>query len=726
MTDDESLDYPIFYKQGGPNSLQGINNADTICIGFDYGCLFPNLDSVGKGKYFIKTRNFSHTSGNKLKNLTLVDYRWNEIFELPFDSTEYTIDDEMKIISLKYELLPFSQPIASSIVYNRDLVARRTVNISDYTTVTMNKPTVVNMYGTDLFDSEIIVDEDATLRLTDSVRIIAKRGDCRIIVRGSMTLGDGVVFEACDGATLELIFENNADLSVSNATFINCDLILPGKNLSFSNCHFIGTPFLADLSMYKPQNNTATLMNCDFVPNGKTIPEAIYIKHYPHYLVHGCSIDATGVGSFVSGIAIFNSGNNMGSQNISNNSVKGCMSGGVLMYASYGDITENVIEGNGQGVKLYNNCNIGQFMGNCQATTGTETQYIHDNGTYEVFMTANCVPETFMYNYISDDDNVPFVYHDITAYYVDPGITPRSDIDVSMNYWGSNFTPSTHLYTNQNLTGFVYLPYWVMGNCATIENTNASAMVSEADSLNAIGEYASAKSLYLQVVDDYPNTISAETALKTLLVLEEHTGNDYNALKAYYQTNSAIASDENLNHLASSLANKCNERMENYNEAIAWYEEVLTNPNTSFNDSIFAAIDLGDLYLKMDAGGEKGIGKLGQYRPESAIEHERQTEYALSLLPRRPIANKDCAENDPKLDISVPVSISISPNPTNDLVRIEGATVAEVQVYNTLGQLVKTIRNSNEVNLKDLPQGIYTVHVTNEEGNSVIRKVLKE
>ena len=70
--------------------------------------------------------------------------------------------------------------------------------------------------------------------------------------------------------------------------------------------------------------------------------------------------------------------------------------------------------------------------------------------------------------------------------------------------------------------------------------------------------------------------------------------------------------------------------------------------------------------------------------------------------------------------------VSIYPNPTNGLIRIEGATIAEVKVYNTLGQLVKTIRNSNEVNLKDLLQGIYTVRVTNEEGNSVIRKVLKE
>lgn len=47
-------------------------------------------------------------------------------------------------------------------------------------------------------------------------------------------------------------------------------------------------------------------------------------------------------------------------------------------------------------------------------------------------------------------------------------------------------------------------------------------------------------------------------------------------------------------------------------------------------------------------------------------------------------------------------------------------------VYNTLGQLVKAVRNSNEINLKGLPQGIYTLYVTNEDGNHVIRKVVKE
>ena len=76
------------------------------------------------------------------------------------------------------------------------------------------------------------------------------------------------------------------------------------------------------------------------------------------------------------------------------------------------------------------------------------------------------------------------------------------------------------------------------------------------------------------------------------------------------------------------------EKMENYDEAIAWYEDVLTDPKTSFNDSIFASIDLGDLYLKMEIDGEKGIcGKWKQYVPKTRLNYKKQTDYALSLLP---------------------------------------------------------------------------------------------
>ena len=68
--------------------------------------------------------------------------------------------------------------------------------------------------------------------------------------------------------------------------------------------------------------------------------------------------------------------------------------------------------------------------------------------------------------------------------------------------------------------------------------------------------------------------------------------------------------------------------------------------------------------------------------------------------------------------------ITLSPNPTSGLVRIEGATATEVRVYNAIGQLLKTAQNTNEVNLRGLPQGMYLLRITDEDGASATKKLV--
>ena len=77
-------------------------------------------------------------------------------------------------------------------------------------------------------------------------------------------------------------------------------------------------------------------------------------------------------------------------------------------------------------------------------------------------------------------------------------------------------------------------------------------------------------------------------------------------------------------------------------------------------------------------------------------------------------------------EIASQEKITISPNPTIGIVHIEGETVAEVRVYNTLGQLVKTVKNTNEVDLKGLPKGIYTLRIACENGPDLSKKVVLE
>ena len=71
-------------------------------------------------------------------------------------------------------------------------------------------------------------------------------------------------------------------------------------------------------------------------------------------------------------------------------------------------------------------------------------------------------------------------------------------------------------------------------------------------------------------------------------------------------------------------------------------------------------------------------------------------------------------------------SSKLHPNPTTGIVRIEGEKASEVQVFNALGQLVKTVQNTNEVSLEGLPQGVYLLRVTLEDGKTFSDKVVKE
>ena len=69
--------------------------------------------------------------------------------------------------------------------------------------------------------------------------------------------------------------------------------------------------------------------------------------------------------------------------------------------------------------------------------------------------------------------------------------------------------------------------------------------------------------------------------------------------------------------------------------------------------------------------------------------------------------------------------ISVYPNPAMEIVTIDGVEAAEVQVYNGLGQMVKTVQGSNEINVSGLPAGIYSIRVTMNDGNLFLNKIIK-
>jgi hypothetical protein len=68
-------------------------------------------------------------------------------------------------------------------------------------------------------------------------------------------------------------------------------------------------------------------------------------------------------------------------------------------------------------------------------------------------------------------------------------------------------------------------------------------------------------------------------------------------------------------------------------------------------------------------------------------------------------------------------AVTCSPNPANDYVYINGIELAEVQVYNTFGQLVKTVQNANEINVSDLMEGMYLLRITAADGKCYTNRV---
>ena len=70
-----------------------------------------------------------------------------------------------------------------------------------------------------------------------------------------------------------------------------------------------------------------------------------------------------------------------------------------------------------------------------------------------------------------------------------------------------------------------------------------------------------------------------------------------------------------------------------------------------------------------------------------------------------------------------PIQISVYPNPAKDYVKIEGAEAAEVQVYNALGQMVRRVRGTNEIDLSGLVEGVYLLRITDVDGKVYTNKI---
>jgi hypothetical protein len=69
---------------------------------------------------------------------------------------------------------------------------------------------------------------------------------------------------------------------------------------------------------------------------------------------------------------------------------------------------------------------------------------------------------------------------------------------------------------------------------------------------------------------------------------------------------------------------------------------------------------------------------------------------------------------------------NVFPNPTSDLLTIElSDDIVQIELYGLDGMLIKTVENTNQINLKDLSAGSYFVHIKTQNATK-IEKIIKQ
>mgnify|MGYP006277701783 CR=1 FL=1 len=712
-----SIDYKMVCYNGGHLPMIGDGSFDPIEIELDYACFIDNLDSLGKLFLDVLQAPPRFFEGY-LNELALVDYRWNEVFKLKSNYTNDSITFRHNWFSLEYDLIVpgDNQRITQDDTLYSNMVSRFNPTVSNNSTLTISNGVKIDMYN-----SSIIVNEGSSLIIGDSVVITGKRGTNKLIIDGNITLGSNVVFDGIDEIRLNndslqttfiqttfkdttILINYGEELIVDYSSFEDCFMAYSyNGDVSINNTSFVNTGLYLKNPVDQQESFQVVIDGCDFMNSTFNTISAIEIRSFDEFFVEDNEITGFDAGT-QKAIEVWYSGDGeAGNQLISGNTIYGNETG-LLVYSSIASVEKNNFNDNDYGVKFEGTSNV-SLLGD-----STETQYIKDNTYYEVYASSESFPVYFHYNEIVDSDNGgnptdPLVYHNDTD-----TLTKR---DVRYNCWRSGFSPNDDLYPAGD---YLYLPEYCSSKKSAPETGPDEVMYNNAVEDFEAGNYDSSKATYMSLVEQYNGSPFSKAALKDLFSLEYFATNDYEELKNYYRTNDSIQADTSLSKLGDIMANKCDMELENWQTAIDWYEDVILNPET-YEDSIYAVIDLGYLYLQIDSSTLKSTnGNFQEYIPGSWEKFDEKSAYLLSLLPgdkKKHVENKNLPKG------KVGVLFQNVPNPFNNSTLVEFHLLEEgtvaLEVYDYTGKKLNTIklglleqgRHSKTLYCTDLAPGVY-------------------
>ena len=76
------------------------------------------------------------------------------------------------------------------------------------------------------------------------------------------------------------------------------------------------------------------------------------------------------------------------------------------------------------------------------------------------------------------------------------------------------------------------------------------------------------------------------------------------------------------------------------------------------------------------------------------------------------------------VDENLAASFEVYPNPMNNTLYINGE-VQDVTIFNAIGQQVLFVENANTIDVAELSEGLYFVRMSDKNGNSVVKKIVK-
>ncbi len=575
--------------------------------------------------------------------------------------------------------------------------------------------------------SDVIVSNNSTLIVNDNTLVhILNDSQLTIEENASLNIGRNIVFEGDSINDYGIIALNSIGTTNFNEThFQYCNLNSTNGNLTISNSNFIGCNlhsqdgFLHIVDSEFDGENSGYSSGIWCYNNSEVVFDNIIVENY-HQGIRLNYQDVFNVSNSISRnndtqcFSVFNSRNRHNT--IYNSQFYGSSAVGLLSYGSSVKVTSCNISQNGRGVFLMNRSNV-----TIEKKPETHSWYldsvIANNSWEEILFYDDCrLHLADNRNKIMDNNYTPGTSDEFLINC--PNLMRERDF--SYNFWGY-----TDMYNNAILPpdnrffpegayhlSPVYDPGIPREDGKPDDQILYETAVIEAENGNTVQAEIMLKDLIAQ----YPESDYKRSSASYLLSIQEE---DFQALKAYFNDEPNLHSDDLIELYTAYLQTYCDIQSENYQEAIDWLESIITNP-PSLVDSVYAVIDLGDIYLQMEGNGRGAVGIYPNFIPRSKEDFEETIEDLFALL-----SEEYHYENEPEEEpsnYSLPTCATLNanyPNPFNPettiLFSIPIDSKVNLSVYNIKGQKIRNLVNNK------IDKGNHSVvwYGDDELGNSV-------